>query len=195
MQPISQQIYIIAGPNGAGKTTFAEQFLPSFVECREFLNADLIAAGLSPFAPEKQNVRAAELLLERIQLLVSTKSTFSFETTLSARSYAQSIPEWQKQGYTITMFFLWLPNQEMAVERVANRVRQGGHSILESVIRRRYDRGLSNLVHLYLPLVNKCFVYDASASASSPIFRSDGETEVILNHLLWQKITNQARSQ
>lgn len=133
-------IYIIAGPNGAGKTTFATTFLPDYVQCTEFLNADLIAVGLSPFAPSIQNFRASELMLERMQKLLDSRKTFSFETTLAARSYSRRIPEWRAMGYEVFLFFLWLPTEELAIERVANRVRQGGHDIPVPTIRQRYRR-------------------------------------------------------
>jgi len=155
-------IYVIAGPNGAGKTTFASEFLPNFVDCREFLNADLIAAGLSPFAPESQNVRAGRLLLERIKELGEAKQDFGFETTLSGRSYVRLLKDMQQQGYRVVLFFLWLPSADMAVSRVANRVRQGGHNVPEVDIRRRYVSGQRNLFQLYRPLVNAWWLYDAS---------------------------------
>ena len=120
------RIYILAGPNGVGKTTIACQFLAEYVNCTEFLNADLIAAGLSPFAPESQNARASELLLERMDALVEERATFSFETTLAARSYRQRIIAWRERGFSVHLFFLWLSSAEMAIARVANRVRQGG---------------------------------------------------------------------
>lgn len=154
--------YIIAGPNGAGKTTFASEFLPDFVDCREFLNADLIAAGLSPFAPETQNVRAGRLLLDRIRELSEARRDFGFETTLSGRSYARLLKVMQQQRYRLILFFLWLPSADMAVSRVANRVRQGGHNVPEADIRRRYLAGQRNLFQLYRPLVNAWWLYDAS---------------------------------
>ncbi len=137
-------VYIVAGANGAGKTTFANEYLPDFVDCKEFLNADLIAAGLSPFAPESQNIRAGRLLLTRIRELVDAKQDFGFETTLSGRSYVRMLSEMRVRGYRVCMFFLWLPNSEMAMDRVANRVRQGGHNVPAEDIRRRYDSGLRN---------------------------------------------------
>src|SRR5439155_14228488 len=115
--------YVIAGPNGAGKTTFASEFLPDFVQCREFLNADLIAAGLSPFAPESQNLRAGRLLLERIRELANTRADFGFETTLSGRTYVKLLGGMKASGYRIVLFFLWLPSAEMAIARVENRVK------------------------------------------------------------------------
>ena len=120
------EIYVIAGPNGAGKTTFASRFLPEYVHCTEFLNADLIAAGLSPFDPESQNIRASELMLERMDGLIERRETFSFETTLAARSYRHKNIGWRDSGYYVHLFFLWLPSADMPVARVANRVIQGG---------------------------------------------------------------------
>jgi predicted ABC-type ATPase len=158
----SPTVYVIAGPNGAGKTTFSSEFLPDFVNCREFLNADLIAAGLSPFAPETQNVRAGRLLLERIRELARDKQDFGFETTLSGRTYIRVLQQMQEQGYRVVLFFLWLPSADMSVVRVANRVRQGGHNVPEMDIRRRFQSGLRNLFQLYRPLVDAWWLYDAS---------------------------------
>ena len=140
-EPSQPTIYILAGPNGAGKTTFANSFLPKFANCLEFLNADLIAAGLAPFAPETQAVRASELLLSRIRELVAARATFSFETTLAARNYHTSIVEWRRVGYRHVLYFIWLRSAEMAIERVAGRVQQGGHYIPEVVVRRLYSMG------------------------------------------------------
>ncbi|NUQ61992.1 MAG: zeta toxin family protein [Pirellulales bacterium] len=155
-------VYVIAGPNGAGKTTFAAEFLPDFVRCREFLNADLIAAGLSPFAPETQNVRAGRLLLARIRELTQAEQDFGFETTLAGRSYARRFREMRAKGYRIVLFFLWLPNVDLAVARVASRVQQGGHSVPEDDIRRRFTLGARNLFGLYRPLIDAWWLYDAS---------------------------------
>src|SRR5271168_3613615 len=130
-------VYVIAGPNGAGKTTFASEFLPDFVKCREFLNADLIAAGLSPFAPEAQNVRAGRLLLERIRELAGERVDFGFETTLSGRTYVKRLTDMRASGFRVVLFFLWLPNVDMAVARVRKRVVEGGHGVPLEDIRRR----------------------------------------------------------
>ena len=155
-------VYVIAGPNGAGKTTFANEFLPDFVDCREFLNADLIAAGLAPFAPETQNFRAGQLLLARIKELTQAKRDFGFETTLSGRSYVPILKEMKKNGYRIVLFFLWLPSADLAVARVNNRVLQGGHNVPEPVIRRRFDSGIQNMFRLYMPGLDAWWFYDAS---------------------------------
>jgi predicted ABC-type ATPase len=155
-------VYVFAGPNGAGKTTFATEYLPAFAECLEFVNADLIAAGLSPFAPETQATRAGELLLMRIKELCEARRDFGFETTLAGRSHVQTLKGMKTAGYRIMLFFLWLPNADLAVARVANRVRQGGHSVAEDTIRRRFDLGLRNLFQMYLPIVDTWWLFDAS---------------------------------
>jgi predicted ABC-type ATPase len=154
--------YVIAGPNGAGKTTFATEFLPDFVNCREFLNADLIAAGLSPFAPETQNMRAGRLLLERIRELSKARQDFGFETTLAGRMHVKLLMDLQRWGYRIELFFLWLQSADVAIQRVAQRVSAGGHSAPEDVIRRRYASGLRNLFRLYAPRVDSWWLYDSS---------------------------------
>jgi predicted ABC-type ATPase len=154
--------YLIAGPNGAGKTTFATDFLPEFVRCREFVNADLIAAGLSPFTPETQAMRAGRLVLTRIMELAKARQEFGLETTLAGRGYVKLITDLKHSGYHVALFFLWLPSADMAVARVANRVRQGGHDIPETTIRRRFEAGLQNFFRLYAPVVDSWHVYDGS---------------------------------
>ena len=183
-------VYVIAGPNGAGKTTFASQFLPGFVACRQFLNADMIAAGLSPFAPETQNVRAARLLLARVKELAERREAFGFETTLAGRSYAFLLAKMKAAGYRVYLFFLWLPSADLAVARVANRIRQGGHSVPETDIRRRFMSGLRNLYQLYSPLLDAWWLYDASQlppmliaqqeRAVTPVIRSDLLEQIVL---------------
>ncbi|MCK9215798.1 MAG: zeta toxin family protein [Rhodoferax sp.] len=158
------KIIIIAGPNGAGKTTFAREFLPQEAGCPVFVNADLIAAGLSPFAPERAAIQAGRLMLEAIAQHVAMRESFAFETTLSGRGYVRQIPQWQQLGYHVKLFFLSLPSADLAVQRVAERVRQGGHDIPEATIRRRFDSGLRLLREVYQPLVNKWVLYDNSGS-------------------------------
>lgn len=152
--------FIIAGPNGAGKTTFAQEFLPREAQCPLFVNTDLIAAGLSPFEPGAADIRAGRLVLEEIASHVRRRESFAFETTLSGRRYAAIIPEWQQIGYEVALIFLWLPKVEMAVERVRERVRQGGHDVPEQVIRRRYEAGWRNFNRVYKRLVDHWFLYD-----------------------------------
>lgn len=137
----SPKIVIIAGPNGAGKTTFARAFLPQEAKCPRFINADLIAAGLSPFAPEAESIKAGRLMLQEIAACAARGENFAFETTLSGRGYLRHIGDWRRSGYHVSLFFLSLPTAEIAVARVAERVRQGGHDIPEVVIRRRFVTG------------------------------------------------------
>lgn len=169
-------VYIVAGPNGAGKTTFCNEFLPDFVQCREFLNADLIAAGLSPFAPESQNFRAARLLLTRMKELTESRESFGFETTLSGRSYLRTLAAMKEEGYQLVLFFLWLPTSDLAVDRVAERVLAGGHDVPEPIIRRRFDSGLRNLFQRYRDLADWWWLLDGSSLPPSVIaeeFRGD----------------------
>ncbi len=189
-QPI---VYVIAGPNGSGKTTFARKFLPDFVQCRQFLNADLIAAGLAPFAPESQALVASGLVLEQARKFVHNRQSFSLETTLAGRSYSKIIPQWQAAGFQVVLFFLWLPTADLAVERVAGRVKQGGHSIPEPDIRRRYQRGLKNLFNLYLPIVDFAYVYNGAILPPVAVWNREGKVETVLDTELWLTIQSSAK--
>ena len=157
----TKRIVIIAGPNGVGKTTFAREFLPTDAELPNFVNADLIAAGLSPFAPDLAAFKAGRIMLETIADYARRGESFSFETTLSGLSYAQMIPVWRSSGYLVKLIFLSLPNIEIALERVATRVIQGGHNVPEVVIRRRFVHGIQNFDH-YKVLVDSWQLYDNS---------------------------------
>lgn len=167
-----KRIIIIAGPNGAGKTTFARQFLPVEAGCTNFINADLIAAGLSPFRPDAAAIRAGRLMIAEINRYVESGLSFAFETTLSGRRYAERIPEWRQVGYRIELVFLKLPSIRMALARVRNRVAQGGHSVPAAVIRRRFKAGWWNLENLYRPLVDRWELYDNSGD--QPILIAEG---------------------
>ena len=156
------KIVIIAGPNGAGKTTFAQAFLPQEAQCPRFINADLIAAGLSPFAPEAAAIKAGRLMLQEIASCVARRESFAFETTLAGQVYLRHIEDWRQLGYHVSLFFLSLPTAELAVARVAERVRQGGHDIPEPVIRRRFVAGLKNFQNHYRAAVDAWAVYDSS---------------------------------
>jgi predicted ABC-type ATPase len=157
-----KEIIILAGPNGAGKTTFANSFLPAEGKLLRFINADLIAAGLSPFAPETAAIRAARLMLEEIALSVERSESFAFETTLSGLGYLRQIKQWRALGYRVNLYFLSLPDVETAIDRVALRVRQGGHGIPEAVIRRRFASGLANFHKAYKMAVTEWILYDNS---------------------------------
>lgn len=157
------KIFIIAGPNGAGKTTFAKFFLKNYPNITHYLNADILASGIAPLQPELAAVEAARILLGQMEHLTTQKASFAFETTLSAKNYLNRIRAWKKLGYDVQLVFLSLPSAVFAINRVKQRVKQGGHNIPASVIRRRFARGLSNL-KVYKKLVNAWQIYDNSAS-------------------------------
>ena len=157
-----RKIAIIAGPNGAGKTTFAREFLPREAECPDFINVDLIAAGLSPFDPDRAALRAGRLMLKEIRRRVRAGESFAFETTLSGRHYAKLIPLWRNAGYHVKLIFLSLPTADLAVARVSARVAQGGHNVPEDVIRRRFAAGLRNFQNIFCELVDSWVFYDNS---------------------------------
>lgn len=161
-----KKLYIIAGCNGAGKTTASYTILPEILDCREFVNADEIAKGLSPFQPESVSVEAGRIMLNRVNDLLLRNENFAFETTLSTRSYQTKIKEAQEEGYTVTLLFFWLQSVELAQERVKIRVLEGGHNILPDVIKRRYYRGIKNLFDLYLPIVDSALIFDNSEGLS-----------------------------
>ncbi len=155
---------IIGGPNGAGKTTFATQFLPREAECPDFINADAIAAGLSPFRPESVAYRAGRLMIEMIREYVARGESFAFETTLSGVGHARSIPRWQAKGYRVVLYFLGLPTPESAIARVRQRVCEGGHGVPEAVVRRRFHAGRRNFERIYRPQVDNVLVFDSSGA-------------------------------
>ena len=163
------KIVIIAGPNGAGETTFARAFLPEEAQCPRFINADLIAAGLSPFAPEAEAIKAGRLMLEEIAGCVGRQESFAFETTLSGLGYLRHIRAWRASGYHVSLFFLALPTAELAIARVAERVRQGGHRIPEDVIRRRFRAGRQNFDGRYRNAVDVWALYDSAGDAPALI--------------------------
>jgi len=168
-----QKIVIIAGPNGVGKTTFAGEFLVQEAACPAFVNADLIAVGLSPFTPERVAFKAGRLMIEEIKEYMCRRESFGFETTLSGRYYIHLLKEWREIGYHIKLIFLSLPDVEMAVERVRIRVAQGGHNVSEKVIRRRFFRGRQNFHNIYKELVDVWLEYDNSGE--SPLLIDNGE--------------------
>ena len=160
MTPPERKIIIIAGPNGAGKTTFANQILAGDQAGFPFVNADIIARGLNPDDPESEAFRAGRLMLQRIEELVAAGTSFALETTLSGLAYSRSIPRWQSAGYRVELHFLSLRHADLAVERVRNRVSEGGHHIPEDVIRRRFEAGLRNFHQVYRDLMDKWALLD-----------------------------------
>lgn len=157
-----KNLYIIAGCNGAGKTTASFTILPEIIECKEFVNADEIAKGLSPFQPEMVAFESGRIMINRINELLKEDENFAFETTLSTRSYKNKIIQAKEKGYTVTLLFFWLKNIELAQQRVKIRVKEGGHNIPDKVIERRYLRGINNLFEIYLPIVDGALIFDNS---------------------------------
>lgn len=173
-----KNLYIIAGCNGAGKTTASFTILPEIIECKEFVNADEIAKGLSPFQPEKVSFEAGRIMLNRINELLDDNESFAFETTLSTRSYKNKILQAKKQGYSVTLLFFWLENIELAKERVEIRVKEGGHNIPKDVIERRYIKGIKNLFEIYLEIVDIALIFDNSYGKHNLIAQKFGNEEI-----------------
>lgn len=169
----SPRVIIIAGPNGAGKTTFAREFLPKEAGLPVFINADLIAAGLSPFNPDIAAIQAGRIMLTEIAEKAAKRESFAFETTLSGHSYARHIAKWRKAGYRVELFFLSLDTPETAIARVEARVEQGGHNVPEETIRRRFASGIENFHRIYKPLVDTWMHYDNSGNEPIPLDWSD----------------------
>ncbi|QQS33146.1 MAG: zeta toxin family protein [Acidobacteriota bacterium] len=182
-------VVIIAGPNGAGKSTLAPHLLRDTLNITEFVNADTIAEGLSAFAPERAAFDAGRVMLKRLDDLGSSGQDFAFETTLATRSYIKRIRDLIESGYRVNLIFLWLKSPELAIERVAERVRTGGHYIPTEVIRRRYERGLSNLFTFYMPAVSAWSVRDTNLAGSVEIARyNEKEGESIIDQEKWKII-------
>ena len=157
-----RNLYIIAGCNGAGKTTASFTILPEILDCKEFVNADEIAKGLSPFQPEKVAFEAGRIMLNRVNELLLQKVNFAFETTLATKSYKNKVLEAKKSNYNVVLLFFWLKNPELAKERVKTRVFEGGHNIPTDVIERRYFKGIKNLFDIYIPITDQVLIFDNS---------------------------------
>ena len=156
-------VYIIAGPNGAGKTTFAREFLPKYANCRNFINPDLIAAGMSPFSPEAAAIRAGRLMLGEIELSMRRRDAFGYETTRAGRSYLRVIRRLKESDYAVHFFYLWVPSVELALARIRERVLRGGHDVPEAVVRRRFDRSITNFLVHYRLLADRWILFDNSS--------------------------------
>ena len=176
-----KNLYIIAGCNGAGKTTASFNILPEILNCQEFVNADEIARGLSPFNTDSVAIKAGKLMLKRVEELMNEGQDFAFETTLSTRSYVSKVKRAQQMGYRVTLLFYWLDSIELAKRRVEIRVEEGGHDIPVEVIERRYLKGIQNLFNLYLPICDYTMVFDNSKYDPVLIFDQQVEGEIRVN--------------
>lgn len=180
--------YIIAGPNGAGKTTFATEFLPRYANCRNFINADLIARGLSPFDPDSGLLRAGRMVLERIAEFTEARSDFAFETTLSGRAYVPLLRRVKQSGFRLHMFYLWIPGAELALLRIRDRVEGGGHNVPEHDVRRRFGRSLTNLFSLYRPLLDTLHFFDNSSDMPRLIFKDESGQTTVGDAVLYEQL-------
>ena len=186
-----KNLYIIAGCNGAGKTTASFTILPEILDCKEFVNADEIAKGLSPFQPEKVAFEAGRIMLNRIEELFEQDENFAFETTLATKTYKQKIIQAQNKGYNTTLLFFWLQNSDLAKERVKIRVQEGGHNIPKEVIERRYLNGIINLFKIYLPIVDQVLIFDNSEGKHDLIAEKNLNEEInIINQKKYNELKN-----
>ena len=192
---MSPTVYIIAGPNGAGKTTFAREFLPNYAECKNFINADLIAQGVAPFSPEAAAFRAGRLMLEEIDLHAKRNESFGFETTLSGRSYLSLIRNLKQRGYNVHLFFLWIPAVALALRRVRARVLEGGHDVPEVVVRRRFDRSIRNFLVCYRSLADSWMLFDNSGATPAILaFEKQGSLRIMNRELYDMLIARYAKT-
>ncbi|WP_026450850.1 zeta toxin family protein [Aequorivita capsosiphonis] len=180
-----KRLFIIAGCNGAGKTTASYTILPDILKCSEFVNADEIARGLSPFNPDKSSFQAGRLMLKRINELMNFGDDFAFETTLATKSYKNYVVQAQKKGYEVTLLFFFLKSSELAINRVKIRVEEGGHNIPQNIIIRRYENGLNNFFSIFKPIVDKWIFIDNSERLPDMIAKGDKTEYQILKLELW----------
>ena len=186
---MNPNVYIIAGPNGAGKTTFAREFLPNYAISLNFINADLIAQGVAPFSPESAVIRAGRLVLSEIANFARKRVDFGFETTLSGQTYLNVIRNLRNQGYQTHFFYLWLPSVDLALLRIQERVRRGGHNVPEIDVRRRFERSIKNFMENYRPLANSWLLFDGSTAPPSVIALEKDGSRRIMNQELYEKVS------
>jgi predicted ABC-type ATPase len=169
---VNPNAYIIAGPNGVGKTTFAREFLPNYANCRIFINADLIAAGMSPFDPARAVFRAGRLMLEEIETQAARGEDFGFETTLSGKAHLRVMRALKKRGYEVHIFYLWVPSAELTLARIKERVLRGGHDVPEAVVRRRFGRSIGHFIGPYGRLADRWILFDNAGVAPREVATS-----------------------
>ena len=181
-------IYVIAGSNGAGKTTFAREFLPQYAHCPNFINADLIAQGLAPFSPSSMGIKAGRLLLEQVKDFVNKRADFAIESTLAGKTYLSLFKELKRKGYSIHIFFLWIPATGLAKARISQRVKNGGHDVPPEDVIRRFGRSRENFLRFYKPLCDVWTVFDNSMDKPEVVaYMKEGRTTVI-DEALYEKI-------
>ncbi|MDR0612460.1 MAG: zeta toxin family protein [Dysgonamonadaceae bacterium] len=186
---MEKNLYIISGCNGAGKTTASYTVLPEILNCKEFVNADEIAKGLSPFQPEKVAIEAGRIMLGRIKELLKNNENFAFETTLATKSYKNTILEAKRKGYNVTLIFFWLQSVDLAKNRVRERVLKGGHHIEPDVVERRYLAGIRNLFDIYIPISEIIFIFDNSEGTHELIAEKKNNLDfLIINNLKYNKL-------
>lgn len=187
-------VVILSGPNGAGKSTAAPELLQDELAVSEFVNADVIARGLSAFDPDRAAMAAGRVMLGRLNELAGQRESFAFETTLASRSFAPWLRDLRASGYAVHLFFLWLSSPELAVERVAHRVRAGGHNVPAETIRRRYSAGIRNLFDLYQPVVTSWAVYNCSGPRSQLIAEGlDSAPIKVYDRDVWAVVQQQGK--
>lgn len=186
---MNKNLYIIAGCNGAGKTTASFTILTEILACKEFVNADEIAKGLSPFQPEKVQIESGRIMLSRINELLDTDENFAFETTLASKSYRTKIQKAQQKGFNVILLYFWLQNIDLAIERVRTRVLEGGHNVESHVIKRRYKNGIKNLFNIYMPIVDEVMIFDNSEGKYELLAEKTKETQIdVLNKFKFNQI-------
>jgi len=182
------KMFIIAGPNGSGKTTFAKEYLPHYAHCPNFINADLIAQGLSPFSPASMGIKAGRLLLEQIHQFIEKGADFAIESTLAGKSYVPLLQKIKESDYSIHIFFLWIPDIKLAKARIKDRVRKGGHDVPSPDIIRRFHRSSKNFIHLYEPLCNSWIIFDNSTAKPVEIAHKENNILIVKNEELFNNI-------
>ena len=184
----AKNVYIISGSNGSGKTTFARKFLPNYAKCPNFVNADLIAQGLSPFSPRQSAMKAGRLVLEQIKQLADKNVDFGFETTLSGRTYLRTFQFLKEKGYKLHLFFLWIPGSQLAIERIKDRVLEGGHHVPTQDVRRRFKRSIYNFFNLYEPLLDAWTIFNNSGPVPTLMAKRTNGKVLIIDEKLYNKI-------
>jgi predicted ABC-type ATPase len=189
----NKNVYIIAGANGSGKTTFAKTFLPEYAQCPNFINADLIAQGLAPFDQRSAALKAGKLVLAQIDEFSHRGIDFAFETTLSGKAYEILLKELKHKGYKISLFFLWIPNSEMAIGRIKDRVRDGGHFVPDIDVRRRFNRGLDNFFKIYEPILDAWMLFDNSRQEPVLIAKRNNGNKIVADQKLFDLVCKDVR--